>query len=112
MAYFLVNYDFDNILLKTIGNNVKIVDLGFCVNDSYLQKGERCLFVDDFLANGNAALGILDIASQAGAEVVGMAFLIEKGFQAGGKLLREKGIHIESLAIIESLDNREIKIKD
>jgi xanthine phosphoribosyltransferase len=41
-----------------------------------------------------------------------MAFLIEKGFQAGGKLLREKGIHIESLAIIESLDNCEIKIKD
>ena len=83
-----------------------------CLCGEFLQKGERCLFVDDFLANGNAALGILDLASQAGAEIVGMAFLIEKGFQAGGKLLRERGIHIESLATIESLDNCEIRIKD
>ena len=63
-------------------------------------------------SSGSAANGILDLAAQVGAEIVGMAFLIEKGFQAGGKLLREKGIHIESLAIIESLDNCEIKIKD
>ena len=82
------------------------------VSKQFLNKGDKVLIVDDFLANGNAALGILDLAAQAGAEIVGMAFLIEKGFQAGGKLLREKGIHIESLAIIESLDNCEIKIKD
>jgi xanthine phosphoribosyltransferase len=57
-------------------------------------------------------MGILNLVSLAGAEVAGMAFLIEKEFQAGGKLLREKGIHVESLAIIESLDNCEIKFRD
>ena len=70
------------------------------------------LFVDDFLANGNAGLGMIDLVKQAGAEMVGMGFLIEKDFQKGGKLLREAGIHVESLAIIESLDNCEIKLKE
>ena len=74
--------------------------------------GTGKLFIDDFLANGNAATGILDLAAQAGAEIVGMGFLIEKSFQAGGRMLRDKGIHVESLAIIESLDNCEIKIKE
>ena len=63
-------------------------------------------------ANGNAAAGILDLTSQAGAEIIGMGFLIEKEFQKGGAMLRSKGIKVESLAIIESLDNCEIKIKD
>ena len=63
------------------------------------------LCVDDFLANGNAALGIIDLVEQAGATLEGMGFLIEKGFQNGGELLRNRGIHVESLAIIESLDN-------
>ena len=54
---------------------------------------------------------MIDLASQAGAEIVGMAFLVEKGFQAGGEILRGKGIHIESLAIIESLTGCEIKLK-
>ena len=102
----------EGILKSEVFSKTKNHTYEICICDSYLQKGERCLFVDDFLANGNAAFGILDLASQAGAEIVGMAFIIEKGFQAGGKLLREKGIHIESLAIIESLDNCEIKIKD
>jgi xanthine phosphoribosyltransferase len=102
----------EGILKSEVFSFTKNHTYEICICDSYLQKGERCLFVDDFLANGNAALGILDLAVQAGAEITGMAFLIEKGFQAGGKMLREKGIHIESLAIIESLDNCEIKIKD
>ena len=102
----------EGILKSEVFSFTKNRSYSICLCDSYLQKGERCLFVDDFLANGNAALGILDLATQAGAEIAGMAFLIEKGFQAGGKLLRDKGIHIESLAIIESLDNCEIKIKN
>lgn len=83
-----------------------------CVSSDYLQKGDRLLFIDDFLANGNAAKGILDLASQAGADIVGMGFLIEKAFQHGGDELRSKGIHVESLAIIESLDNCQIKLRD
>ena len=102
----------EGILRSEVFSFTKNRSYNICLCESYLQKGERCLFVDDFLANGNAALGILDLASQVGAEVAGMAFLIEKGFQTGGKLLREKGIHVESLAIIESLDNCEIKFRD
>ena len=102
----------EGIIRSEVFSFTKKRSYNICLCDSYLQKGERCLFVDDFLANGNAALGILDLAAQAGAEIVGMAFLIEKGFQNGGEMLRKKGIHIESLAIIESLDNCEIKIKD
>ena len=69
------------------------------------------LFIDDFLANGNAAKGIIDLCEQAGATLEGMGFIIEKAFQDGGQYLRERGIRVESLAIIESLDNCEIKIK-
>ena len=83
-----------------------------CVSSDYLFKGDKVLFIDDFLANGNAAKGILELVDQAGAELVGMGFLIEKAFQHGGDELRQMGIHVESLAIIESLDNCEIKIKD
>ena len=101
----------NGILKSEVFSFTKSRSYNICISGEFLKKDEKCLFIDDFLANGNAALGILDLASQAGAEVVGMAFLIEKGFQAGGKLLREKGIHIESLAIIGSLDNCNIEFK-
>jgi len=82
-----------------------------CVSSDYLTKDDRVLFIDDFLANGNAALGIIDLVEQAGAKLEGMGFLIEKGFQSGGEELRGRGIHVESLAIIESLDNCTIVLK-
>ena len=69
------------------------------------------IFIDDFLANGNAAKGIIDLVEKAGAELSGMGFIIEKAFQHGGDYLRNAGIRVESLAIIESLDNCEIKIR-
>ena len=83
-----------------------------CVSSDYLCPGDKVLFIDDFLANGNAAKGIIDLVQKAGAELVGMGFLIEKSFQHGGDYLRAQGIHVESLAIIESLDHCEIKIKE
>ena len=70
------------------------------------------LFIDDFLANGNAGKGMIDLVKQADAEMVGMGFLIEKSFQKGGEVLRQTGIHVESLAIIESLDDCQIKFKE
>ena len=82
------------------------------ISKEYLKKGDRVLFIDDFLAYGNAAKGIIDLVKQADAELVGMGFIIEKAFQNGGEYLREQGIHVESLAIIESLDNCEIKLRD
>ncbi len=82
------------------------------ISREHLTAEDRVLFVDDFLAFGNAGLGIVDLCHQAGAEIVGMGFIIEKEFQGGRKALSEAGVkHIESLTIIESLDNNQIKIK-
>ena len=95
----------DNMLVTEVFSFTKNKTYTVCVSGDYLNPGDKVLFVDDFLANGNAALGIIDLVEQAGATLEGMGFLIEKGFQNGGELLRGKGIHVESLAIIESLDN-------
>ena len=81
------------------------------VGKKYIQPTDRVLIIDDFLANGNAAKGIIDLVEKAGAELSGMGFIIEKAFQHGGDYLRNAGIRVESLAIIESLDNCEIKIR-
>jgi len=83
------------------------------INKEYLTVDDHVLFIDDFLAFGNAAIGIVDLCQQAGATIEGMGFLIEKEFQRGRELLQLEGIrHIESLAIIESLTDSQIKIKD
>ncbi|MBK5251024.1 MAG: xanthine phosphoribosyltransferase [Peptostreptococcaceae bacterium] len=81
------------------------------VSKKYLIEGENVLVVDDFLANGQAALGMIDLVEQAGANVVGVVALIEKAFQDGGKILREKGYRLEALASIEKMDYEGIKIK-
>ena len=95
----------DNMLVTEVFSFTKNKTYTVCVSGDYLNPGDKVLFVDDFLANGNAALGIIDLVEQAGATLEGMGFLIEKGFQNGGELLRNRGIHVESLAIIDSLDN-------
>ncbi|MBQ3630631.1 MAG: xanthine phosphoribosyltransferase [Prevotella sp.] len=74
------------------------------ISRPYLNKGERVLIVDDFMADGQAALALIDIVQQAGAEVVGIGIAIEKGQQQGGRKLREEGYHLESIAIVESMD--------
>lgn len=102
----------NGILKSEVFSFTKSRSYNICISKEFLKSGERCLFIDDFLANGNAANGILDLAGQVGAEIVGMGFIIEKSFQAGGRMLRDKGIHVESLAIIESLDNCEIRLSE
>lgn len=69
----------------------------------YLDKDDKILIVDDFLANGAALKGLISIISQSGAELAGCAIAIEKGFQGGGDALREQGIRVESLAIIDEM---------
>lgn len=81
------------------------------VSRKYISAGEKLLFIDDFLANGNAAKGVAEIVSKASATLVGMGFIIEKGFQQGRKTLAHLELQIESLAIIENLDNCQIKIR-
>lgn len=74
------------------------------VSKPYLNAGDKILIVDDFLADGQAMLALTDIVRQAGAEVVGLGVAIEKGQQKGGRILRESGYHLESIAIIEDMD--------
>ena len=80
------------------------------VSNEFLSKDDKVLVIDDFLANGSALNGLIDIVKQANATLVGCGSVIEKGFQPGGKGLREKGIKVESLAIIESCDEIKQKI--
>ena len=74
------------------------------ISKKYLTDADRILIVDDFLANGSAVSGLTELAAQAGASVAGIGIVIEKGYQPGGRMLREKGYRVESLAIIESMD--------
>lgn len=74
------------------------------VAKEFLGKGDRVLLIDDFLANGKALEGLIALVEEAGAELAGAGIVIEKGFQAGGDMLRRKGIRVESLAIVESMD--------
>ena len=102
----------ENMLTTTVYSFTKDRNYDVCVSGDYLCPGDKVLFIDDFLANGNAAKGIIDLVNKAGAELVGMGFLIEKSFQHGGEQLRSMGVHVESLAIIESLDNCKIVLKE
>lgn len=74
------------------------------VSKKYLNEGEHILIMDDFLANGCAVEGLMDLVSQAGGIVEGVGICIEKGFQGGGDALRSKGMNLKSLAIIEKMD--------
>ncbi len=82
------------------------------VSQSFLNSDDTLLIIDDFLANGQAVLGLLEITEQAGASVAGVGIVIEKGFQPGGAMLREKGLHVESLAIVESLEDGQVTFKE
>ncbi len=75
------------------------------VSKKFIDSSDKILVLDDFLAQGKAALGLKDIVDQAGAELAGIGIVIEKGFQDGGRLLREQGIRVDSLAVIDSFSN-------
>lgn len=79
-------------------------DYTIVVSSSYLCAGDRILLVDDFLANGKALNGLTELIDAAGATLVGAAIAVEKGFQGGGDALRDQGIRVESLAIIDKMD--------
>ena len=87
-------------------------DYTVVVSSDYLLPSDHVLLVDDFLANGKALVGLIDLVSQAGAELVGAACAIEKGFQGGGDALREKGIRVESLAIIDEMSDTGITFRE
>ena len=74
------------------------------VSKEFLGKGDKVLLIDDFLANGKALEGLAKLVEDSGAELVGAGIVIEKGFQPGGDNLRKQGIRLESLAIVDSMD--------
>ena len=76
------------------------------VAKKFISPDDHILIIDDFLANGCACLGLIDIIRSAGATVEGVGIAVEKGFQKGGELIRKQGIRVESLAIIESMDDK------
>ena len=75
------------------------------VSKKYLSKEDHVLIIDDFLANGCAVAGLIELVQSAGAYIEGVGIAIEKGFQKGGELLRSKGLRVESLAIVESMND-------
>lgn len=75
------------------------------VSKKFLNADDKVLIIDDFLANGCAVAGLVDLVRSAGATVEGVGIAVEKGFQQGGKILREKGLQVESLAIVESMNH-------
>lgn len=82
-------------------------DYNMAVSKKYLSSDDKILIIDDFLAGGNASFAMLEILKQSGAELVGIGIAIEKGFQDGGKKLREMGINLQSLAIVEEMSENE-----
>ena len=81
------------------------------VSKKFLNEGDKVLIIDDFLANGCALQGLIQIVQSAGAEVNGIAIAVEKGFQSGGRTIRNLGYHLESLAIVDEMDAATGEIK-
>ena len=77
----------------------------------YLPEGSRVLIIDDFLADGQAVKGMMNLCEQQKATVVGVGIAVEKGFQPGGQQLREEGVHVKSLAIVDRIENGKIVLR-
>ncbi len=100
-----------NALSSKVHSFTKDRDYTVCTSADYLTKDDRIVIIDDFLAYGNAALGLIDLAEQAGATIVGFGMIIEKAFQGGAKMLRDKGYRVETLARVLSLDDCKIVLE-
>ena len=101
----------ENILMTKVRSFTKNREYEVVISKDFLTKEDRVLFIDDFLAYGNAALGIFDLVKQANATLVGMGFIIEKAFQKGRKDLEETNIRVESLAIVDDLSAGKITLR-
>ncbi len=97
--------------ISTVYSYTKNLEYYISIEKQFLNENDRVIIIDDFLANGQACFGMIDILNQAKVSIAGIGIAVEKGFQQGGKLLREKGYRVESLAIIESMNYEEKSIK-
>ncbi len=98
----------DNLYTSTVYSFTKRDENTISIGQKFLNEEDVVLIIDDFLAKGQAAFGLLDIVSQANAKIAGIGIVIEKAFQDGGKRLREKGYRVESLARIQSLEQNKV----
>ena len=102
----------DGLLTAQVYSFTKQVNNQIAISSTFISEQDHVLILDDFLANGQAALGLIDLVQQAGATVSGIGIVIEKAFQDGGEKLRDKGFKVESLARIKSLKNKTVDFLD
>lgn len=100
---------FDDLLTSTVYSFTKNETNEISISKKYIDKNDRILIIDDFLANGRAALALVDIVKKANAEVAGIGIVIEKSFQEGAQTLQTLGLKVESLARIASLSNGKVQ---
>ena len=81
------------------------------VSQEWLNADDHVLIIDDFMANGFAVQGLVDIVNAAGAKLEGIGIAVEKGFQGGGDRLRAEGVRVESLAVIETMDDASVTFR-
>ncbi|MCC8095135.1 MAG: xanthine phosphoribosyltransferase [Tannerellaceae bacterium] len=101
----------ENMLSTVVHSFTKDRDYTVCISNNFLTPDDHILFIDDFLAFGNAALGMLDLVKQSGCTLAGMGFIIEKAFQNGRTTLEEEGVRVESLAIVDDLSDCKIMVR-
>lgn len=106
-----LNLDKD-VYVGQVHSYTKNKDYKIMISKKYLNENDKLLIIDDFLAEGSAMRGLLDVAGQCKAEVKGIGIAIEKGFQKGGEILRREGYNLKSLAIIDDMKDGKITFRD
>ncbi|MGN5763516.1 xanthine phosphoribosyltransferase [Acinetobacter calcoaceticus] len=98
----------DDLYRSKVFSFTKQTESTIAISNKHISSSDKALVIDDFLANGQAALGLIDLIHQANAEVVGVGIVIEKSFQPGRDVLLEKGYRVESLARVKSLEDGKV----
>ena len=106
-----VNLDGDLLTTKVESFTKKTV-YDVVVAKRFLTPDDHVLLIDDFLANGCALMGLIDLVNKAGASLTGAGIVIEKGFQSGGQKVRDMGVRLESLAIIDSMTEDSLSFRE
>lgn len=101
----------ENMLTSIVHSFTKGRDYTVCISKDFLLPNDHILFIDDFLAYGNAAKGIIDLCKQSGSTIEGMGFIIEKAFQGGRQIAEKERIRVESLAIVDDLSDCKIILR-
>lgn len=100
-----------DVYIERVPSFTKGIVTDIMVSKEFLSSDDKLLFIDDIIANGDAARGLIKIIEKSGATLAGIGIVVEKSFQAGGRTLREQGIKVESLVKIASLDNGSIQFE-